>query len=136
MNWAARRPSWPRAGTAAGVVDALTAAGAEKDLRRRVRRDHRHPDQPKVDVLSSIAEQASPAAIIVASSTDGKEIAGRLAVRLGSGVLADVIAVKEGGVGVPRSSVVRSPSRRRPRVSSRVLAAPRCRRGRRAGRCR
>ena len=50
-------------------------------------------------MLSSIAEQASPAAIIVASSTDGKEIAGRLAVRLGSGVLADVIAVKEGGVG-------------------------------------
>ena len=41
--------------------------------------------------LASLAESATPAAVILASSADGKEIAGRLAVRLGSGVLADVV---------------------------------------------
>ena len=87
-------------GTAAGVVDALKEAGAEKIYVAESDAITGFLISPKVDVLSTIAEQASPAAIIVASSTDGKEIAGRLAVRLGSGVLADVIAVKEGGVGV------------------------------------
>ena len=33
-------------------------------------------------------------------SADGKEIAGRLAARIGSGVLDDVVEVKEGGTAV------------------------------------
>jgi electron transfer flavoprotein alpha subunit len=37
---------------------------------------------------------------VLAANADGKEIAGRLAARLGSGLLVDVVEVKEGAVGV------------------------------------
>ncbi len=53
-----------------------------------------------MDVLASLAESASPAGVLLAASADGKEIAGRLAARIGSGVLVDVVEVKEGGKGV------------------------------------
>src|SRR5881275_572648 len=51
---------------------------------------------PKAEVLAQIAQQASPAAILVASSPEGKEIAGRLAVKLDSGVLTDAVGVEDG----------------------------------------
>ena len=38
--------------------------------------------------------------MLLAASADGKEIAGRLAARIGSGLLVDVVEVKEGGKGV------------------------------------
>src|SRR6266496_2754483 len=37
---------------------------------------------PKAEVLASIVEQASPAAVLVASTSDNKEIAGRLAIKI------------------------------------------------------
>jgi electron transfer flavoprotein alpha subunit len=45
---------------------------------------------PAVAVLAEVAQQVSPAAVLVASTPDGKEVAGRLAVRLRSGLLTDV----------------------------------------------
>lgn len=53
---------------------------------------------PKAEVLQQIAAQASPAAILITSSAEGKEIAGRLAVKLDSGVITDAVDVTEGGV--------------------------------------
>ena len=53
-----------------------------------------------VDVLAALVEQVAPAAVLIAANADGKEIAGRLAARQGSGLLVDVVEVKEGGVGV------------------------------------
>ena len=41
---------------------------------------------PKAEVLQQIAEKASPAAILIPSNAEGKEIAGRLAIKLGSGL--------------------------------------------------
>ena len=38
--------------------------------------------------------------MLLAASADGKEIAGRLAARIGSGLLTDVVDVKDGGKGV------------------------------------
>ena len=55
---------------------------------------------PQVDVLASLVESATPAGVLLAASADGKEIAGRLAARIGSGVLTDVVEVKEGAKGV------------------------------------
>ncbi|MGN6688248.1 MAG: electron transfer flavoprotein subunit alpha/FixB family protein [Actinomycetales bacterium] len=46
---------------------------------------------PKVDALAQIAQSANPAAVLVTSTPEGKEIAGRLAVRLGSGVITDAV---------------------------------------------
>ena len=54
---------------------------------------------PKVEALEQVAKQALPAAILVTSSTEGKEIAARLALRLGSGVITDAVDVEAGGSG-------------------------------------
>ena len=51
-------------------------------------------------MLASLVESASPAGVLLAASADGKEIGGRLAARIGSGLLVDVVEVKEGGKGV------------------------------------
>ena len=38
--------------------------------------------------------------MLLAATADGKEIAGRLAARIGSGLLVDVVEVKEGGKAI------------------------------------
>jgi len=53
---------------------------------------------PKAEVLQQIAGQASPAAILISSSAEGKEIAGRLAVKLESGLITDAVDVQAGPV--------------------------------------
>lgn len=87
-------------GTTDGIADALKEAGAEKIYVAESDDVAGYLITPQVDILGTVVEQASPAGVIVAATADGKEIAGRLAARLGSGVHADVIEVKEGGAGV------------------------------------
>lgn len=53
----------------------------------------RHPVAPAAEVLAHLAGQAAAAAVLVPSTADGKETAGRLAVRLGSGIITDAVAV-------------------------------------------
>ena len=52
-----------------------------------------HPVAPKSDVLAQLVAEKSPSAVLVASTADGKEAAGRLAVRTNSGVITDAVAV-------------------------------------------
>ncbi|MBX7450281.1 electron transfer flavoprotein subunit alpha/FixB family protein [Mycolicibacterium sp. 3033] len=87
-------------GTADGLVDGLKAAGAAKIYVAESDDAENYLITPYVDVLASLAESASPAAVVLASSADGKEIAGRLAARIGAGILNDVVEVREGGVGI------------------------------------
>ncbi len=87
-------------GTATPLVDDLKAAGAAKIYVAESDTVENYLVTPYVDVLASLVETASPAAVLLAASADGKEIAGRLAARLGSGMLVDVVEVKEGAVGV------------------------------------
>lgn len=54
---------------------------------------------PKVELLAKLVADKSPAGVLVAATGEGKEIAGRLAVKLDSGVLTDVVDVAEGFVG-------------------------------------
>src|SRR6185437_13438263 len=44
-----------------------------------------------------VAEHATPAAVLVSSTPENKEIAARLAIKLGSGVLTDAVAVNADG---------------------------------------
>ncbi len=69
---------------------------------------------PKAQVLAQLVGEHAPAAVLLASTAEGKEIAGRLAVRTGSGVITDAVAVDAdlvasqsvfGGSTVVRSSV-------------------------------
>jgi electron transfer flavoprotein alpha subunit len=87
-------------GTAAPLVDALKAAGAAKIYVAESADAEGYLITPFVDVLASLVESATPAAVLLAANADGKEIAGRLAARTGAGVLSDVIEVKDGGVGI------------------------------------
>jgi electron transfer flavoprotein alpha subunit len=52
---------------------------------------------PVVSLLESLVGSRSPAAVLIASTTEGKEIAGRLAVRLDAGVLTDAVDVSLDG---------------------------------------
>jgi len=78
-------------GTAAKLVDALREYGAEKVYVAET--DSTQFLSPQVDVLTALVERIDPAAVLIGSSADGKEIAGRLAVRTGSAWLNDVVAV-------------------------------------------
>jgi electron transfer flavoprotein alpha subunit len=51
---------------------------------------------PKVDVLTALVESTSPAAVLLTSNPEGKEIAGRLAIRTGSGLVTDAVDVQPG----------------------------------------
>ncbi|MFB4310788.1 electron transfer flavoprotein subunit alpha/FixB family protein [Actinomadura sp. GTD37] len=53
---------------------------------------------PKAALLAQLVSEKSPAAVLVAATAEGKEIAGRLAVKTGSGVLTDVVDVTDGFV--------------------------------------
>jgi electron transfer flavoprotein alpha subunit len=55
---------------------------------------------PKVDVVTAIAQRVQPAAVLVTSGAEGKDVAGRVAVRLGSGVITDAIDVRAGADGL------------------------------------
>jgi electron transfer flavoprotein alpha subunit len=55
---------------------------------------------PAAEVLASLMAQASPAAVLVAATADGKEVAGRLAVKTGSGVLTDAVDLTPGDAGL------------------------------------
>jgi electron transfer flavoprotein alpha subunit len=48
---------------------------------------------PAAEVLASLVERVSPGAVLIAATGEGKEIAGRLAVKISSGVLTDVVGL-------------------------------------------
>jgi electron transfer flavoprotein alpha subunit len=50
-----------------------------------------HVVAPAAEVLAALVSQVSPAAVLVAATPEGKETAGRLAVRISSGVLTDAV---------------------------------------------
>lgn len=83
------------AGTAGKLADALKAHGAEKIYVAET--DSSDFLSPEVSVLASLIEATSPAAVLIGVSADGKEIAGRLAVRTNSAWLNDVVGVGVGG---------------------------------------
>jgi len=87
-------------GTAAPLVDGLKEAGAAKIYVAESDDVEKFLITPVVDVLASLAESNAPAAVLLSANADGKEIAGRLAARIGSGLLVDVVEVKEGNKAI------------------------------------
>ena len=78
-------------GAAGKLTDVLKQHGAEKIyLAETERTDFLTPE---VDVLAALVESVSPVAVLIGVSADGQEIAGRLAVRTGSGLLSDVVEI-------------------------------------------
>jgi electron transfer flavoprotein alpha subunit len=54
---------------------------------------------PTAELLAHLVAQKAPAAVLVAATSEGREIAGRLAVKTGSGVLTDVTGLTAGDGG-------------------------------------
>jgi electron transfer flavoprotein alpha subunit len=48
---------------------------------------------PKAELLAELMQQKSPSAVLLASTAEGKEIGGRLAVKTSSGILTDVVGL-------------------------------------------
>jgi electron transfer flavoprotein alpha subunit len=55
---------------------------------------------PKAELLAQLVEQASPAAVLISSGGEGKEIAGRLAIKTSSGLITDAVDVQAQGDSV------------------------------------
>jgi electron transfer flavoprotein alpha subunit len=51
---------------------------------------------PKAELLASLVAEKSPAAVLVASTAEGREVAARLAVKTGSGLITDAVDLAEG----------------------------------------
>jgi electron transfer flavoprotein alpha subunit len=101
---AARRLGEPSAvvvgapGTAGKVRDALAGFGAAKVYAAESDDAASYLVTPKVDALATVAGTANPAAVLVAGTAEGKEVAGRLAVRLDSGLIVDAVDVAAEGI--------------------------------------
>jgi len=79
-------------GTAQGLAPQLAEAGAATVVAAEAADADTRLILPAVDALSMLAA-ADPAPILVTAGPTGNEIAGRLAARLASGVLCDVVSV-------------------------------------------
>ncbi len=84
-------------GTASKLRDRLAAYGAAKIYVAESGEVDDYLTAPAVGVLESLMESVHPGAVLIASSPDGKEIAGKLAVRTGSGLLSDAVDLADDG---------------------------------------
>jgi electron transfer flavoprotein alpha subunit len=85
------------AGTLGKLADGLRSYGAVKIYVAESDEVDRHLGGAQVAVLRKLVDAVSPASVLIAASADGKEIAGRLAVRTGSALLTDVVGVNSDG---------------------------------------
>ena len=84
-------------GTAEGLVAKLGEYGAAKVYVAESAELAGYLVTPKVAVLEKLVREVSPAAVLIPSTQEGKEVAGRLAVRLDNGVLIDVVELAADG---------------------------------------
>jgi electron transfer flavoprotein alpha subunit len=89
---------WTGPGAEAGQAR-LAEFGAQKVYVADSAEFAEYPVAPAAELLAQLVSQVSPAAVLVAGTTEGKEIAGRLAVKTGSGVLTDAVNVTAGADG-------------------------------------
>jgi electron transfer flavoprotein alpha subunit len=86
---------------AADAVEALARFGAEKVYVLDAPELTEFLVAPKAEALSRLVETKAPAAVLIASGGEGKEIAARLAIKTSSGLITDAVDVTPGdGAGV------------------------------------
>lgn len=82
----------------AEVAEKVKAYGAEKVYVVDDAQIKGYLVAPKAEVLQQLAEKTSPAAILIPSSAEGKEIGARLSIKLESGLITDAVDVSADGV--------------------------------------
>jgi electron transfer flavoprotein alpha subunit len=85
-------------GDSSSAADTLKEYGAEKIYNVDDADIKDYLVAPKAEVLAQLVEKTSPAAVLLPSGGEGKEIAGRLAVKTDSGLITDAVDVQEGPV--------------------------------------
>jgi electron transfer flavoprotein alpha subunit len=87
-------------------MESLAAYGATKVYVADAPELVDHLVAPVAEVLAKVVADSSPAAVLLASSADGKEVAARLALKTGSGVITDATDVSgEGGTVLAEQQV-------------------------------
>ncbi len=84
-------------GTAAGLTDKLAEYGAAKIYVAESAEIDEHLVAPKAALLATLIGSVSPAAVLLGSTQEGKEIAARVAVKLDNGLLTDVLTLAADG---------------------------------------
>jgi electron transfer flavoprotein alpha subunit len=84
-------------GDASSLADRLAEYGAEKIYVAAGDDVERYLVAPKATVVADLVRRVQPAAVLLASTQEGKEIAGRLAVKLDNGLLTDAVEVAADG---------------------------------------
>jgi electron transfer flavoprotein alpha subunit len=84
-------------GCAAPLVDKLGEYGAAKVYVAESEDAEKYLVTPKSEVLAELVSAGSPAAVLIASSAEGKEVAARLAMKTRSGILTDAVGVEADG---------------------------------------
>jgi electron transfer flavoprotein alpha subunit len=84
-------------GVAASFADKLGEYGAEKIYAAEGEDIDGYLVAPKATVLADLVRRISPAAVLLGSTQEGKEIAGRLAVKLDNGLLTDAVELDADG---------------------------------------
>jgi electron transfer flavoprotein alpha subunit len=89
------------ADAASAATEALTSYGAEKIYTVDDADIKDYLVAPKAEALAQLVEKTSPATVLIPSGGEGKEVAGRLAVKTGSGLITDAVDVQAGDDGTP-----------------------------------
>ncbi|NUT41288.1 MAG: electron transfer flavoprotein subunit alpha/FixB family protein [Thermoactinospora sp.] len=89
---------WAGPGITADAKAKLAEYGAEKIYNAASSDVVEYVVAPKAELLAQLVAEKSPAAVLVAATAEGKEIAGRLAVKTDSGVITDAVGLSEGFV--------------------------------------
>jgi electron transfer flavoprotein alpha subunit len=84
-------------GAAAQFADKLAEYGAQKIYAGEGDEVDSYLVAPKATAVAELVRRVQPAAVLLASTQEGKEIAGRLAVKLDNGLLTDAVAVDADG---------------------------------------
>ncbi|MDQ3104460.1 MAG: electron transfer flavoprotein subunit alpha/FixB family protein, partial [Actinomycetota bacterium] len=93
-------PSAVFIGTGIGSArDTLTSYGAEKIYVLSGADLTEYLVAPKTEALAQLVERTSPAAVLVPSTPEAREVAARLAVKTGSGLITDAVDVQPGAPG-------------------------------------
>jgi len=85
------------AGTAAALRDTLAEYGAVRVYAGESDDLDSYLAGPKAEVLSALVQQVQPAAVLFASTAEPREIAARVAVRTGSGLITDAVGLDADG---------------------------------------
>jgi electron transfer flavoprotein alpha subunit len=91
-------PSAVFIGSGDAPVDALKKYGAEKIYAVDDAEIKGYLVAPKAEVLAQLVEKSGAGAVLISSNAEGKEIAGRLAIKTESGLITDAVDVQEGPV--------------------------------------